>query len=470
MLRLLLNIWLFPIFGLMFAAGATIGDVGAGGGSDGADSSGGDGGDSGDDGAIGDDGADADSNSDADTDGTDADGDAGDDGADADAKYDPEAPVDLGDGRKVPGKFKKLFDLATKAGVGKEAKQLYFAQLRLEKAIPGGVNGAIELARSVEQMGGVEGIQGIQDELQTYQTDSQDFEQNPSKWVENGFKENADSALKAFAHSLDFVSEHHPEHYDYTMAKVIVNDMASLPVRKIHDILSSLKDNPEAQRAAKELADYYNSRLETSKKAPEKKADAQSKALTDRESKVEQREMGVRFTEVNREVFPALKTSVTKSLQSEAKAAGVDLAKISKEYPGEWRDLLNDIHKRVMRAAQKDQRFIDKHYALVKKGYLKRAAKAVNDKHESVIPDAVRDAVKERGLFRGKKNTAAGGKGKPGAGGDGGNNNNAAQNQGWATVSKRPENSLINWSKTTSGLQLDGKYILNDGKKVVVKY
>lgn len=462
MLRYLLNFWLFPMFGMFFAAGATI-DAGLGdGGGDGAvDNSGGDG-DSGGDAGAGD-GGDADGSGEADA-GTD---DSIDESDDADANLDPDAPVDLGDGRQVPGKWKKLFDAAAKAGLGKEAKQLYFAQQRLTKAIPGGINGAIEMARTVEEVGGLEGIQQLQSDLEVHTADAELFENNPSQWAQTGFKENPEAALKAFVSSLDYVAEHHPENYDHLMAKVIVNDLGALPLNEIHGILAGLKDNPAAQRAAKALADYYNSRLETSKKAPEKKPDAQNKAMTDREANVEKREMGVRFTEVNREVFPVLKSSVSRQLQVEAKAAGVDLQKLSKEYPGEWRDLLNDIHKRVMAAAGKDQRFIDKHYALVKKGDLKRATKAVNDKHESVIPDAVRAAVKERGLFRGKK-TAKPGADKGDAGGNG--NNNANANQGWTRVSKRPERGMVDWAKTSTAMQLDGKYILNDGKKIVVAY
>jgi hypothetical protein len=464
---LLLKFWLFPIFGLFWAAGAAIdpgagsgggGDDGANGGGDGAG-----GGGSADDGA-GADAGEGDQNDQGDVSGqsnVDADGTAGDnaDGAD------PDAPVDLGDGRTVPSKWKKLFDQAAKAGLGKEAKQLYFAQQRLAKVIPGGVNAAIQLAKDVEEIGGVDGIRQLQDDIAVYQQDAEAFESNPAQWVETGFQENPDAALKSFAHSLDYVAEHHPEHYDHLMAKVIVNDLSNLDVRAMYTALKSLKDNPEAQKLAQQLAEYYNSRLETSNKVPEKKIDAAAKKLTEREKAIEKREMETRYSDVNRDAFPALKASVNKVLAAEAKKIGIDLAKLSKEYPGEWRDALNDIHKRVMQGAIKDTRFIDKYFALVKANDLKRALKAINEKHDQLVPDAVRAALAERGLFRGKK--------KPNATSDKGNQNSGGSGnatQGWLKVSKRPENSAINWSKTTQAMQLDGKYILKDGKKVVVQY
>jgi hypothetical protein len=107
------------------------------------------------------------------------------------------------------------------------------------------------------------------------------------------------------------------------MAKVIVNDLAHLDVRGMYAKLSAMKDNPGSEGAGQTLAEYYNSRLETSKKVPEKKVDAQSKALTDRESnRQEQRDGCALQAGEHRKPFPALKSDVTRVLQAEAKASG----------------------------------------------------------------------------------------------------------------------------------------------------
>lgn len=467
MLQLLLKFWFFPLF-MMFASGAGIADLGTNGG----DTGGGDNGDGGaDDGSDGssddgdgsaDDGADDSASADLNADADDADSQNDD--------ADPNAPVDLGDGRQVPGKFKKLFDLAKKAGLEKEAKQLYFAQQRLAKAIPGGINAAIELAKNVDELGGIEGVQQLQDEIGTYKQDEELFSAGDPKWVEAGFQENPESSLRLFAHSLDYVAENHPDHYNHYMAKVIVNDLAHLDVRGMYAKLSAMKDDPEAKALAKTLAEYYNTRLETSKNVPEKKVDAQSKALTDRESKVKKGEMDLRYKQVNTAVFPALKSDVTRVLQAEAKASGIDIAKLSKDYPAEWRNMLNEIHQKVMKQAIKDSRFIAKYAALVEKGELERAERAINEKHKAIIPEIVRAVKQSYGVFRGKKaaNAAAD---KGGAGDKGGNSSAAAaQGQGFTRVRQAPERSLVDWNKTTTQMQLDGKYILRDGKKVVVAY
>lgn len=468
MLHRLLNFLLnYLMFGstMFFAAGAvtlTGGDAGGGAGDGSAGDSGG--ADSGDSGASDEGGESSDAGNDADV----GDGSAADDGIAAADAADPDGPVDLGDGRTVPGKIKKLFDVAKAAGLEKEARLLYFQNQRLSKAIPGGVNGAIELANAVEQFGGVDGIEQLQSDLETYHSDSELFERGDPKWVETAFEESPDAALKAFDHSLAIVAEKHPEHYDHMMAKVVLETLDNAPIALAYSLLAGLKDNPEAQKGAQKLAAFYNSVKDTASKLPEKKVDAQQKKLSEREAQVEQREMGTRYTQVNAEVFPVMKSQVTNVLKSEAKTKGLDLGEISTQYPGEFRAMMNEIHQEIMKLALKDQRFVDKHYALVKKGDLKRAAAAVNAKHEKIVPDIVVRIAGEYGFMKGaaKKPNANSNANRNRSGTDGQQQADAS----WTQVSAKPDNRLIDYGKTTQSMQLDGKYILKDGKKVQVKY
>jgi hypothetical protein len=452
---------------MMFAAGAAL-DLGGGGGggTDGGtdgQGTGGDGAGSGDGtgGEAGDDGQGS-------ADGGERDGGGGGGETGTANQADPNALVDLGDGRTVPGKWKNLFDQAQKAGLGKEVKQLYFAQQRIAKAFPnGGVNGAIELAEQVEQFGGIEGIEQLQSDIETYHEDAELFERGDPRWIETSFQENPEASLKAFNHALGYVADHNPEHYDHVMAKVVLDTLDNgSPVAHIYNLLAGLKDNPQAKAAAEALAKWYNAVKDTASKIPEKKIDAQAKAVTDRETKVEQREMQVRYTQVNTECHPVLVGQVVKTLQAEAKLKNLDLKKLADDYPGEFRSMKNEIQREVMQAAIKDQRFVDKYYALVKKGDLKRAAAAVNAKHEKIVPGIVLQVAARYGFMRGKKagNANAGG-GKANAGGG-----NAGDTTGWTRVDQKPANHLIDYGKTSQAMQLDGKYILKDGKKVIVHY
>lgn len=450
------------MFTMFFAAGASaIADAGTGGG----DGGGGDGGaDGGADSSGDDSGADAARSTSGDQDDVSAEsaGDA-DSAETSNVDTDANATVDLGDGRQVPAKFKKLFDLAKTAGVEKEVKQLYFANARLTKAIPGGVNGAIELAKSVEQFGGVEGIQEIQGELQTHTDDAELFASGNAKWIESGFQENSDVALKHLAHGLEYAAQHHPEFYDHVVAKSMFETLDQFsPIHEVYSVLSNAASTPEQRaQAAKKLADFYNGIKSTAHKIPEKKVDEQTKALSARESKVQEQEMNLRYQQVNTKTFPVMKSVVTRTLQAEAKLVGVDLTKLAGEFPGAFEAMMEKIHKSIMATAVKDERFIDKYAALVKKGEMKRAADAINAKHEKIIPEIVRAVAKASGLLKGKATAGAqNNKGNQNAGNDQQNQSNA----GWQKVSAKPRN--VDYSKTDTGMLLEGKAITLDGKKV----
>lgn len=451
-------------FTMFFAAAPVLG--GDGGGDGAGDGGSGAAGDSGD-GASTDDFGSVDEGSQGDA------GDAADSSGDSDgANNDPNAPVDLGNGRTVPAKIAKLFKLAKAQGLEKEVRNLYFQNQLLTKKIPGGVKDAIHLVDRVEELGGLEGIESLQSDIQTYQDDAEQFASGDPQWIETGFQENPEASLKHFNHALAVVGEQFPEHYDHVMAKVVLETLDNgSPIGAIYNLLAGLKDNPQAKAAADKLAAWYNAVKETASKLPEKKVDAREKKLTEREQQQEKREMDTRYKQVDAETFPALRGYVAKALQGEAKLKSLDLEKLADEYPGEFRSMKNEIQQEIQKLALKDQRFIDKYYALVKKGDIKRAVAHLNAKHEKIVPDVVREVAGRYGFMRGKKAAAnAGnkdGKNNAGAGNDKGNAN---ANAGWTRVNQKPANHLIDYHKTSQAMQLDGKYILKDGKQVIVHY
>lgn len=465
MLRLLFKFWLMPMFGTFFAAAPTIGDVGTGGG-DGADDSGADDGGGDDAASDGSGGEDEGSQEDAGSDELDADGQQND--------ADLNTPVDLGDGRKVTAADKKLIAAAQKLGPEalKRQRQLIFSEARLNKAIPGGLNAAIQLARDVEQMGGIEGVREISDQLGGYHADSQLFESGDARWTETGFKESPDVAIKHTIHSLNYMQEHHPENFDHIVAKYIVADMGGLDIRGMHAALIGLKDNPEAQKLAKQLADYWNSRIETAQKAPQKTRDAKDKELTARETRAKEVEMKGREAQARAEIKPALESSIGSGIRAEAKARGLDLVKLQKEYPGEYFDMVSKMHAEVNRLASQDERFLRNYYADLTKGDVARAAKRANQKHNDVIGDAVRTCFAKSGVFRDKK--AAAGAGNRAAAGAGNRTNTNATPQGYTRVSeqkfKAELRKLVDYDRSPSRDRMEGRYTLKDGRKIEVVY
>ena len=382
MLRYLLNLWLYPVLGMMFAAGPSVLD--GGGGSDAGGSSAGDSAGVGDAGNSGENGE---------GDGSAAGGEDGsaNTGTGAESQEDrgagPDGMVDAGDGRKIPQKYQELFKN------DKALREMYFSQSALKRAFPGGVKDAIALAKSVEEFGGVEAVEQLQGELATHNADAELFEKDPGKWIEQAFAENSDVSLKAFAHSLDFVADNHPDHYNHLMAKVIKNDLdSSLPVGDIHALLAGMKDNPKAQELAGKLAAYYNQRNKLAQKVPEKQIDPQQKKLDQQKADLGKKEQEIRNKSINSEAAPYMNRQIDTSLSKAAKDAGFDLAKLQKDQPNRYGRFLKDVRSAIHANVLSDGKWLDRYSAALASNDTAKCVRMLNARHDQAI-NGVGDTV-----------------------------------------------------------------------------
>jgi hypothetical protein len=131
--------------------------------------------------------------------------------------------------------------------------------------------------------------------------------------------------------------------------------------------------------------------------------------------------------------------------------------------------MLNDIHRAGHEARHQGSPLHRRKYAaLVEKGELQRAERAINDKH------ADHSRHRARGESRATAYSAARKRARPTKAAPATKAEPVPRKQRPPRIragrgfQARPQNSLINWRKTTTQMQLDGKYILRDGKKVVV--
>lgn len=296
------------------------------------------------------------------------------------ASDDPDALIATADGRKIPAKYKELFEK------DKNLRADYFNQRALQKTFPGGVKEAVALARSVEELGGLDGIERIQGELSEYTADAEAFNSGDAKWTESAFKQNPELALKHFTNALGYVAENHPETYDHVGAKIIVNDLDSnLPVRDIYDILAGLKDNPAAQKAAKALSSYYNSRKDFAKKVPEKQIDPQQKKIDEQKQQLSTKEQEIRNKTINVEAAPYLTRSIESSLAAAAKAAGLETTKLQKSQPNRWGRFLKDVRNAVHADVLGDSKWLDRYDAALKSGDTAKCVRMLNARHDQAI-------------------------------------------------------------------------------------
>ena len=359
---------------MFFAAGATVGDLGTGGG-DGGGSGDGGGESSGGDGSAGDS-----TGNGGDGEPTISDESSAEGTENTDGQTDPNALIDSGDGRKIPQKYTELFKN------DKALREIYFSQQALKKTFPGGVKEAVELARTVEEFGGIEAFEAVKSELNTYHSDAELFLKDQTKWVERSFEEDVDASLKAFTASLDYVGEKHPEHYNYLMAKVILNDLnASLPVREIYDTLAALTDNPKAQDGAKKLASYYNIRADLSQKVPEKQMNPQQKKIDEKNEQLTKREQEIRNKSINTEASPYLNRTIETSLAVAAKNAGFDFVKLQKEQPNRYGRFLKDVRRAIHDEVLADEKWLNRYSDALALNDTAKCVRMLNARHDQAI-------------------------------------------------------------------------------------
>lgn len=380
---------------------------------------------------------------------------------------DPNAQVTLADGRKIPAKYKELFEQ------DKNLRADYFNQRALAKVFPGGVKEAVALARQVEDLGGLDGIERVQADLNAYTADAEAFNSGDPKWIESSFAENPEISLKHFNNALGYVSEHHPEHYDHLMAKVIVNDLAHLPLQEIHGLLAGIKDNPRAQAAAKSLAQYYNSRQEFAKKAPEKQIDPQQRKIDEQNAQLSEREQKVRNQSINAEAGPYLTRTIEGSLAATAKAAGFDLAKLQKEQPNRYGRFLKDVRNAVHNEVLNDSKWLDRYSAALATGDTAKCVRMLNARHDAAIKGTETKPGVASVIFADWFGPAKAGSRRPGSSASG--NNSAASGKprtfGKETpvlVNALPAAKEINYSDPLTD-KWNGIYRLKTGKLIQVR-
>lgn len=461
LLNSILKFWLlrFLLAGTFFFAdggGNGLATVEAGGG-DGTGDSGGDGSDGRDGGTPSGEGDDAGSTEDLNDGSADGTGSGEGDGTD------PNAEATLADGRKIPAKYKELFEKDP------NLRADYFNQRALKKVFPGGVKEAVQLARQIEDFGGVDGIERLQGDLNAYTADAEAFNSGDPKWIESSFKEAPDVSLKHFTNALGYVSEHHPEYYDHLMAKVIVNDLQNLPVEKIYSLLAGIKDNPEAAALAKSLAKYYNSRNEFAKKVPA----AQKDPLESERAKLGEEKVQIRNEKINTQAGPYLDRTIRGSVTSAAKTAGFDLAKIEKEQPNRFGRFVKDVRNAVHNEILNDTKWLDRYSAALASGDTVKCVRMLNARHDLAIKGndtkpGVGATIFTEWFGKGKARPATGGD----KGGDkGGGNDNRPRTFGKETpiqVNALPPAKDINYSDPLTD-KWNGIYRLKTGKLIQVK-
>lgn len=171
-----------------------------------------------------------------------------------------------------------------------QIRQALFKADELTRALPGGLKELNGLRETIDTLGGDNGIQEIQGELNGWHQFDEQFTNGDPKAIEFMVSEpqGRDSFVKLMPTAMAKYAELHPEGYGQQMAQVFVGDLAAsgipLALERLQDFIA---DNPKALEQWQKLAGYVNRLSQLSQKQVEL---PKSQVQPDKGSELEQRE------------------------------------------------------------------------------------------------------------------------------------------------------------------------------------
>ena len=372
-----------------------------------------------------------------------------------DGTTDQTAPITslLGpDGKKLDPTVRTLLsEIRTKNdAAGKLLTKAVYRVAELDREFPGGLTEARELRDKVEELGGVDGIEGKFETLAELTGLSKQFMDADPAFVEDM----ATSSPESFAALAPVVfakyAQTNPDGFTAYIGRVVWSDMNTngipLLLQRMADFMPA--DKPQAIELLNTLSTYLNGFGELSKKAPataRPRAEAKPDDLTAREEALRSREWKADRDGIQRGIVREEETKALSGRKpdTEERAQIRELfmtrsgAAANRLFPG-W--------------AEKAQRFIK---SGDKAGYL-RYMKSI---YVRVVPEAMASAVNST-MRHAKpapvvKQTAVS---RPGS--------SAAPVNGFKPVATEPDTYKIDYGRTTKAMLQENRAILTDGARV----
>ena len=328
----------------------------------------------------------------------------------------------------------------------------------LYREFPGGLREAVAAKQTLSEYGGVEGLKETTAAIQDYGNLETLFEKGDPAFI-NRLAEAAPSSFSQIMPAgLEKWKATDPEMYNHVQARVM---MQTLDGAKISETLAAVWERLGEDAAQKPLKDAIAQMWHTlegyrkaGEKAPERKVDPQSEALTRREQELAARETKALLSPIRNEGLRQLQSVTEREMTQSYQWSATD--------PDVKAAVLDRVKSEVMKASGKDKAFVTEFNRLKERGDSAGLSRHVKNFQDRVTPAIVQRvarlfAVKPKGAGPQivKKPIAPGTAqaAKPAV-------------QGWTRVNGQPTASQMDRSKTTADMILDNKAILKDGRKV----
>lgn len=357
------------------------------------------------------------------------------------------------DGRLIP-KWMRAMKEADPEGF-KQAKSVLFSLKERENIHPT-VQAAREEHDLVQSLGGREGATKLQDDAGFFKEASSQFLKGDPAFVKDLWTEDPIAAALHVSPMLEEFKAKDLAGYKSTIARIWEHDFKALnfapALKDLRDAIAA-KDATTAMQIAQSIQSWHDSIIDESRKGEDPRVKT---LLAERNKGHETRQQAEQA-----EFIKAYRTEASNEIISEGGKTFDSFFRGRKLDKDDRNDLLRESLTIANRAIEADKEFITQRDNHLKRGDSHSALKLTKARYAREMSEAVKRVARRYGLVSGQAKPNQAQPQKPNT-----NGGQPAAAQGFTVVSARPEAEQIDHRRTTSEMIVNGRAILNDGRKV----
>lgn len=350
------------------------------------------------------------------------------------------------DSKKIPQEYKDLFKK------DRRLREMYFSNAAYKKVF-GSPSEAAELVESLETMGG---LQGIQAERQEWATVDTMFAAGDPALVEQWAKDFPEGFTKIMPAALEGYYKADPEGYSHEIAKVFAS---TLQQANVAPALASLRqlvgDNPQAAGIVKGLESLFTGINKLAETAPKKSVDPERQKLQEERQAWEAQKAEIFRKDVATDVTQSIKSGIKSNLTPYLKSRKLD----NESYAV----LENNVNIELSKLLNADKVFQSQKTDVLATQDKARILKFLQARIDKYLPDAAKKVMRAFGSISGQRQAEIAQKQKQNLSrkdvGPGANPTNQR-------ISRAPQSSEIDWSRTSRDDFWANRAVLRNGKKV----
>src|SRR3974390_1591959 len=296
------------------------------------------------------------------------------------------------DGR-TPAEFKEWIKSLEKTNprAAKQIRGAFYESQQLRKLYPEGLKQVEKMARLSEEVGGAEGFEKIQGELNEFSDVAKMYMEGDPGFVQDLIESDKGAFLKLIPNATREHPKVAPEEYTHLMEVIVVETIRD-PLAEVYQVLVS---DEKTKPAAEKLARWFNGLDSQARTQPQPKVDPDREKLNQERQQFEDEKKSRFRADVDAEMGRLNMPQFEKAIAEQFAKAGKNLASYRSKAPESYRMLFENCVQNLDKyLSTAEKGFLDQYNALLAAGEKERAIRLAQAKLKALIPQSVSRTVR----------------------------------------------------------------------------